>query len=79
MEELGIVRINKDKFFDLVPRAAWEFQIGGYQVLQKFLKDRKGRRLKELDEIEQYEDVVRIIHFTLQRMGELNRLTEKWI
>lgn len=79
MEELGIVRINKDKFFDLVPKAAWEFQIGGYQVLQKFLKDRKGRRLIELDEIEQYEQIVRIIHFSLQRMGELNRLTEAWI
>ncbi|MEO0222101.1 MAG: type ISP restriction/modification enzyme [candidate division WOR-3 bacterium] len=24
----------------------WEYMIGGYQVLQKYLKDRKGRRLE---------------------------------
>ena len=26
-----------------VPRHVWEFHVGGYQVLQKWLKDRKGR------------------------------------
>lgn len=28
-----------------VPKNVWEFHVGGYQVLQKWLKDRKGRKV----------------------------------
>lgn len=37
------IYINKDKYFDNVETVIWNYQIGGYQVLQKYLKDRKGR------------------------------------
>ena len=28
-----------------MPEAVWNFHIGGYQVCEKWLKDRKGRQL----------------------------------
>jgi predicted helicase len=39
------VYINKTQYFDNVKSEVWEFQIGGYQVCQKWLKDRKGQAL----------------------------------
>jgi hypothetical protein len=30
-----------------VPENVWEFHIGGYQVCEKWLKDRKGRTLSK--------------------------------
>ena len=39
------VYINKAQYFEGIDREVWEFHIGGYQVLQKWLKDRKGRTL----------------------------------
>ncbi|MBC7260166.1 MAG: DNA methyltransferase, partial [Chloroflexi bacterium] len=47
------VYINADKYFEGITPEMWEYQIGGYQVLAKYLKDRKGRRL---------DDPVRYIH-----------------
>jgi hypothetical protein len=44
------VWINKDQYFKPVPQNVWDFHIGGYQVLEKYLKSRKGRTLS-LDEI----------------------------
>jgi hypothetical protein len=45
----GRVYINKTQFFEGVPKDVWEFHIGGYQVCEKWLKDRKGRRLSSDD------------------------------
>lgn len=44
--ESGRVFINKNKYFVGITTEMWEYMIGGYQVLQKYLKDRKGRRLE---------------------------------
>jgi hypothetical protein len=41
------IYINNDKFFDNVTPELWEYFIGGYQVLQKYLKDRKGRTMDD--------------------------------
>jgi len=42
-EEMQRVYINQDKYFEGIPLEVWHYHIGGYQVLQKYLKDRKGR------------------------------------
>ena len=42
-EEEQRIYINKEKFFDNISAELWNYQIGGYQVLQKYLKDRKDR------------------------------------
>ncbi len=39
------IYINKTQYFDHVTPELWAFHIGGYQVCQKWLKDRKGRQL----------------------------------
>jgi len=39
------VFINKTQFFDNVSPDVWNFHIGGYQVCNKWLKDRRGRVL----------------------------------
>lgn len=49
----GRVYINKEQYFDGVAPDVWEFHIGGYQVAEKWLKDRKGRILT-YDDIEHY-------------------------
>ncbi|GBC80077.1 hypothetical protein HRbin09_01306 [bacterium HR09] len=37
------VAINKDNYFEGITPEMWAYHIGGYQVLEKYLKDRKGR------------------------------------
>ena len=39
--------INKEKYFDNIETEVWNYQIGGYQVLHKYLKDRKGRKMED--------------------------------
>ncbi|MFZ2413708.1 MAG: type ISP restriction/modification enzyme [Candidatus Cryosericum sp.] len=47
----GRVSINPTQYFDNVTPDLWSYQIGGYQVLAKWLKDRKGRFLTSADTI----------------------------
>jgi hypothetical protein len=42
------IYINKDKYFEDVAPEVWNYYIGGYQVLQKYLKDRKGRNMNDV-------------------------------
>ncbi|QOV23693.1 type ISP restriction/modification enzyme [Anabaenopsis elenkinii] len=64
----GAVVINKkgDKFTG-VPEQVWNFYIGGYQVCQKWLKDRKGRTLNDED-ILHYQRVVVALQETIKLM-----------
>ena len=43
----GKLKINKTQYFEGIPEEVYNFHIGGYQVCQKWLKDRKGRTLTE--------------------------------
>jgi predicted helicase len=64
----GKVWINDTQYFDHVPPEAWEFYIGGYQPAQKWLKDRKGRKL-EFEDIRHYQRIVRVLWETERLMG----------
>jgi Type ISP C-terminal specificity domain/N-6 DNA Methylase len=57
--------INPQQYFSPVPEDVWNFHIGGYQVLDKYLKSRKGRKLS-LDELENIMNVVKVLHFTIR-------------
>jgi len=63
---------NKNLYFAPVPEDVWNFYIGGYQVLDRYLKYRKGRRLS-LDEKENIINVVRVLRFTIDQMTEIDR------
>lgn len=41
----GRVQINDTQYFDNVPTTVWTHKIGGYQVAEKWLKDRRERTL----------------------------------
>jgi len=55
----------------------WEFQIGGYQVLHKWLKDRKGRKLT-FDDLFHYQKIVVALKETMRLMGEIDELIPAW-
>ncbi len=40
------IYINKEKYFEGIAPDVWNYHIGGYQVLHKYLKDRKGRNME---------------------------------
>lgn len=74
---LGRVWINASQYFDGVPETVWEFQVGGYQVCEKWLKDRKDRVLS-LEEINHYQKVVVALKETIRLMKEIDKAIVKW-
>ena len=69
--ENGKVFINAEQYFGNVPEVAWNFYIGGYQPAQKWLKDRKGRALKNAD-IEHYQKIIVALTETNRIMKEID-------
>ena len=65
------VYINKAQYFEGVPPELWAHMVGGYQVLDKWLKDRKGRALTS-DDITHYQRVVRSLRETQRLMREID-------
>lgn len=69
----GKVYINDTQYFDNVPQVAWEFYIGGYQPAQKWLKDRKERKL-EFDDILHYQKIIVALSETDRLMKEIDKI-----
>ena len=65
--------LNKTQYFGPVPPEVQDYRIGGYQVCDKWLKDRKDRRL-DLDAIRTYCRMVTAIGVTLGIQGEMDNL-----
>jgi len=68
------VFINNDQYFGNVPELAWNFYIGGYQPAQKWLKDRKGRTLTNVD-IEHYQKIIVALTETARIMKEIDKIS----
>ena len=62
---------NADGYFEPLPREVWEFEIGGYQPLKKYLQARKGRELSASDN-ETIRAAANAIAFTIKKMGEID-------
>ena len=58
------------------PEAVWNFHIGGYQVCDKWLKDRKGRTLTN-DDLAHYQKIVVALSETIRLMKEIDEVIEK--
>ena len=69
----GKVYINDTQYFNNVPQTAWEFYIGGYQPAQKWLKDRKDRKL-DFDDILHYQKIIVALTETERLMKEINKI-----
>jgi predicted helicase len=71
------VWINKGQSegFIGVPEDVWNFHIGGYQVCEKWLKDRKGRNLSAED-IAHYQKIVVALNETIRLMKEIDEVID---
>ena len=70
--EDGKVWINNEQYFDGVKENVWKYQIGGYQVCEKWLKDRKERTLT-FEEIQTYLKIVTALSKTIKLQKEIDK------
>ncbi len=68
---MGKVFINGGQYFGGVLREAWDFCIGGYYPAQKWLKDRRGRKLENAD-IRHYCRILAALARTAELMREID-------
>lgn len=81
----GKVMINGSRWFEDVPKETWNFQVGGYQVCEKWLKDRAGKggkkpspgRVLNDEDILHYRRVVVALTETRRLMAEIDKVIEK--
>ncbi len=74
--EQGCVYINKAQYFDGIPPEVWEFHIGGYQICEKWLKDRKGQVLS-FNDIKLYQRIVAALIETTSLMKQIDEVIEE--
>jgi predicted helicase len=67
------VYINEAQYFEGIAEEVWQYQIGGYQVLSKWLKDRKGRVLT-LDDMKHYCKVAMSLKKTIEVQKTIDHL-----
>lgn len=75
-EKKHAVWINDRQHFERIPVEVWEYQIGGYQVLDKWLKDRKDRILSSED-IRHYCRIVTALAETIKVQKEIDEVIQK--
>ena len=66
---------NKDQYFEVVRPEVWEFHIGGYQVCEKWLKDRRQRELS-YEDISHYENIVVALGKTIRLMKQIDEVID---
>jgi predicted helicase len=71
----GRVWINEQQYFEHVPVQAWQMVVAGYQPLDRWLKDRKGKKLSS-DEIEHYQKIIVALQKQAQVMELIDNLIE---
>ncbi len=76
----GQVWFNDSTFFDNVPEAVWEYYIGGYQVLDKWLKERKKHEYTLTgDDIKHFIKVCNVLAETIEIQAKIDELTKEWM
>lgn len=73
----GRIWINADQYFQGVSPEIWQLHIGGYQVLARWLKDRKGHKLG-FDELWHYLRIAAALHRTLAIQQEIDEAIGEW-
>ena len=82
--ENGKVMINASRWFEDVPKATYEFHVGGYQPCEKWLKDRAAKggkkqsdgRVLSDDDILHYRRMVTALTETQRLMAEIDNVIE---
>lgn len=66
-EEENKIYANDSLYFNNVSKEVWEYKIGGYQVLDKYLKSHKGEKI----DINHFEKVIRILTKSIEIEKEI--------
>ncbi len=67
------ISINSLQYFEPVNPQVWEYQIGGYQACQKWLKARQGRQLS-FDDIKHYCKMTTALQKTIEIQEEIDNM-----
>ena len=67
------VYINGTQYFEGIEKEVWTYQVGGYQVMDKWLKDRKGALLSHKD-IVHYCKIASSLQKTIELQSSLDAL-----
>jgi hypothetical protein len=65
------------QFFEGVPDEVWAFHVGGYQVCERWLNDRRGRLLSASD-LDHYERLCIAVRETIRLMDDIDDLVVAW-
>lgn len=76
-ETAGRVWINGTQYFDNVAPDIYQLMVGGYTPAEKWLKDRKGRRLSS-DDIAHYRTMIDALVETGQLMTDIDATIERY-
>jgi len=77
-DEKGKLYINGKQYFEQMPLCVYNYEIGSYQVIARYLKDRKNRPIEQID-IDTIERNVKIIAYTIDISDKIDKLAEAWI
>jgi predicted helicase len=76
----GKVYINLTTYFDNVSLDVWNYYIGGYQVLYKWLKERKKHHYTlTIDDVRHFMKVCDVLNETIKIQQKIDFLTKEWI
>lgn len=67
------VYINSQQYFAPLSSDVWNYEIAGYQVCSKWLRDRKDRKLR-FEEIKHYCQIITALHKTIHLQSEIDVL-----
>lgn len=62
--------INKSLYFDKVDSSVWEYKIGGYQVLDKYLKSHKGEAI----DFTYFQKIIQTLHKSLEIESKISTI-----
>ncbi len=74
--DAGRVYINRSQYFAGIAPEVWVFRIGGYQPMDKWLKDRRRRNLSPYDDLEHYRRMAAAIAETIALMTQVDDVIE---
>lgn len=73
IESENRIYLGNNQYVEGAPSEVWTYRIGGYQVCEKWLKDRKGRTLTP-DEIKQYCRLVTALQKTIAIQRKIDQI-----
>lgn len=78
VEEKSRLYINKEQYFENVPKEVWNVEIGGYKVIDKWLKYHKKDGIKlSFKEIAHLQKIIRALNESISIIDEIDQVYRK--